>query len=338
MIRSAPFAAALLLAAPAHAQSAADAPVPPPADAPRGSVLDGDNVTIGLGAALLPSYEGSDTSIVTVAPLLRGQYKGFNFASRGPGIGVDLIREAPGAKVNVQLGPVLTLNLDRTSRIKDPVVRALGEKKAALQAGAFGGVSYNGLLNPYDTIGAQVEVVRDVGDVHNGTLITPSFSYATPLSTGIYVILGLSATHISDNYARTYFSVTPAGSVASGLPVFNARGGWKDAGGSLSAAYDFSGDLRDGGLGCSRAAATPGCRRTRRDPPSCRSGATATSCWRRWASPTPSDGHHAASHGDGRRRAGGAGADRRAHAPPRSGRAAHRDGGGGRRLRRHHGA
>lgn len=238
-----------LVATPALAQSAADAPVPPPADAPLGSVLDGDNVTIGLGAVLLPSYEGSDTSIVTVAPLLRGQLSGFNFSSRGPGLGVDLIRAPRGTKVDVQFGPVVTLNFDRTNRIKDTAVEALGEKKVALQAGAFAGVAYNGLLNAFDTIGAQIEVVRDVGDVHNGTLITPSFSYATPLSTGLYVILGLSATHISDNYADTYFSVMPAGSVASGLPVFRAQGGWKDAGGSLSAAYDLSGDLRDGGFG-----------------------------------------------------------------------------------------
>ena len=249
MIRPALFAAAAFLATPALAQSAADAPVPPVASAPGGSILDGDNVTVGLGAALLPSYEGSDSSVVTVAPLLRGRVSGFDFASRGPGIGVDLIREAPGAKVNVQLGPVVSLNLDRSSRINDPVVEALGKRKVALQAGGFAGLAYNGLLNPFDTIGAQVEVVRDVGDVHNGTLITPSFSYGTPLSTGIYVVVGLSATHISDNYARTYFSVTPAGSIASGLPVFNAGGGWKDAGGSLSAIYDFSGDLRDGGFG-----------------------------------------------------------------------------------------
>lgn len=248
MIRPALFLTALLTAAPAVAQSAADAPVPPVADTAVNSLLDGDYVTIGLGAAMLPSYEGSDSSILTVAPLLRGSVSGFDFSSRGPGIGVDLIRDR-GSKVNIQFGPVLTLNLDRTSRINDPVVEALGQEKAAIQGGAFAGLSYDGLLNRFDTIGAQVEVVTDLGDVHNGTLITPSVSYSTPLSAAFYVILSVSATHISDSYARNYFGVTPAGSIGSGLPVFGAEGGWKDVGGSLSAAYDFSGDLRDGGFG-----------------------------------------------------------------------------------------
>lgn len=249
LLTAALLAAPVLLAAPAHAQSATGAPIPPVADAPAGSVLDGDNVTIGLGPALLPSYEGSDSSVVTVAPLLRGRLAGFDFASRGPGIGVDLIREPAGSKINVQFGPVVSVNLDRVSRIKDPVVRALGEKKVALQAGGYAGLAFNGLLNPFDTIGAQVEVVTDVGDVHNGTLITPSFSYATPLSTAFYAVLTVSATHISDNYAQTYFGVTAAGAAASGLPVFRAQEGWKDAGGSLGVAYDLSGDLRNGGLG-----------------------------------------------------------------------------------------
>ena len=236
-------------AGPAVAQSAGTAPVPPVSDAGGRSVLDGDFVTLGVAAVALPSYEGSDDTIVTGAPLVLGRVGGFDFASRGPGIGVDLIRDRKGSRINLQAGPVLTLNLDRTSRIKDPVVRALGKKKAAIQGGGYVGISYDGLLNQYDTVGAQLQVVTDLGSVHNGTLISPSFSYSTPLSTALYAIIGLSATHVSDNYADTYFSVTPAGSIASGLPVYRAGGGWKDAGGSLSIAYDFSGDLRDGGLG-----------------------------------------------------------------------------------------
>ena len=242
-------AAMLSTAGPALAQSVGDAPVPPVSDTATRSILDGDNITLGLGAAALPSYEGSDDTIVTVAPLIRGSVSGFDFSSRGAGIGVDLIRDRRDSRINLQAGPVLTLNLDRTSRIKDPVVKLLGKKSVAIQGGGYVGISYDGLLNPYDTIGAQLQVVTDLGSVHNGTLITPSVSYSTPLSTAIYAIVSLSATHVSDNYADTYFSVTPAGSAVSGLPVYRAQGGWKDAGGSLSVAYDFSGDLRDGGLG-----------------------------------------------------------------------------------------
>ncbi len=237
------------IASPALAQSAVDVAVPPAPDAAAPSILDGDYVVLGLGAAALPSYEGSDDTIVTAAPFAQGAVSGFDFATRGLGIGVDLIREPKGSKLNVQFGPVLSLNLDRNSRIKDRVVRRLGKIGPAIQGGGYAGLAYSGLLNPFDTLGAQVEVVTDLGDVHKGTLITPSASYGTPLSTAFYALVTVSATHISDNYARRYFGVTPAGALASGLPAFNARGGWKDAGGSLSLAYDLSGDLRDGGFG-----------------------------------------------------------------------------------------
>ena len=47
---------------------------------------------------------------------------------------------------------------------------------------------------------------------------------------------------------ETYFSVTPAGSVASGLPVYNADGGWKSWRLSLFGAHTLTGDLRHPGL------------------------------------------------------------------------------------------
>ena len=251
MIRLSPLllAGTTVLASPALAQGAVDVGVPPAPDSAAPSILDGDYLAIGLGAAALPSYEGSDNTIITAAPLAIGSVSGFDFASRGVGIGVDVIREPKGAKLNLQFGPVLSLNLDRNSRIKDRVVRRLGKIGPAIEGGGYVGLAYSGLLNPFDTAGAQVEVVTDLGDVHKGTLVTPSVSYGTPLSTAFYALVTVSATHISDSYARRYFGVTPAGSLASGLPVFDARGGWKNAGGSLSLAYDLSGDLRDGGLG-----------------------------------------------------------------------------------------
>ena len=41
--------------------------------------------------------------------------------------------------------------------------------------------------------------------------------------------------------------MTPAGSAASGLPVYRAKGGWKNWNSRFVAAYDLDGDLRNGG-------------------------------------------------------------------------------------------
>lgn len=236
-------ALALLAAAPALAQE--ETPI-----APEGAtVFDGDYAVIGIGAAYRTSYDGSDDYVFTPAPLLRGRLGGFDFEARGPGLAVDLIPDRPRAPVTFQAGPAFRVNLNRVDQIKDPVVRTLGERDAAIEGGGFAGVSLNGLTNPFDSLTARVDYLTDLGDVHDGTLISPSLSFATPLSTALFAAVSISATHADGNYTRSEFGVTPAGALASGLPAFTPSGGWKDAGGSLLLGYDLSGDARDGGWG-----------------------------------------------------------------------------------------
>src|SRR5262249_37859744 len=57
---------------------------------------------------------------------------------------------------------------------------------------------------------------------------TPSIDYGTPLSRHTFVGASFGANYAGSGYASTYFDGTPAGSAASGLPVFSARKGWKD--------------------------------------------------------------------------------------------------------------
>ncbi len=241
--------AALLLASPtALLAQTVDPAVPAPSAAPA-TIFDGDNITIGLGAAYLPSYEGSDNYLVTVAPLVRGSLGGLDFETRGTGIAVDILPNANDSNVNLLLGPAARVNLDRTRRIKDPVVRALGERDAAIEVGGFAGIALSGVTNPYDTLTARVDVLTDVSGEHDGTTITPSLAFSTPLSRALFVFTSVEATHASDNYAAAYFDVTPAGTVASGLPTFAADGGWKNIAFTLGANYDLDGDLANGGLG-----------------------------------------------------------------------------------------
>ncbi len=67
---------------------------------------------------------------------------------------------------------------------------------------------------------------HDVAGAHDGTLIVPTISYVTPLSEKTLVTIFASATHADGHYARTYYSITPQQSIASTLPVFDARSGW----------------------------------------------------------------------------------------------------------------
>lgn len=237
LCRTAALMLPLLAAAPAAAQSDEE-----------GWPDDPNSLTIGLGGGYVPSYEGSDDYEFTPIGVAFGKVSGFSFATRGTGLSVDLIRDKAGAPVSFEFGPLVHVRLDRTSRIKDPQVRALGELDTAIEVGAFVGVKKNGLLHKYDSLGFRLTWQKDVADTHESTILTPAVEYATPLSPRTYAQLGLQMERVGDGYARTYFGVTPAGSVASGLPVYNADGGWKNWRATLLLAQTLTGDLRHPGL------------------------------------------------------------------------------------------
>jgi outer membrane scaffolding protein for murein synthesis (MipA/OmpV family) len=222
----------------------------PAAEMPNRSVFTGDWLTVGLGAGYRPSYDGSDQYVLFPAPLAQGSVGGFDFGARGPGLYVDLIADGNSGKdVKFLAGPLLRFRMDRNNDIKDPVVRLLGKKDVAVEVGATAGVSFSNILHPFDTVTISSDIQWDVAGAHKGRIISPSISYATPLSMAIFTMFSLSATHVDSHYADTYFSVDQAGSIASGLPVFAAKGGWKSYGASLLGAVDLSGNARDGGWG-----------------------------------------------------------------------------------------
>ena len=214
------------------------------------SVFAGDWITVGIGAGVRPSYEGSDDYTLFPLPLAQGSIGGIDFGARGPGLYADLIADSDSASaVKFLAGPLFRVRLDRNGNIKDPVVRLLGKEDVAIEVGATLGVSFAKLINPFDNLAFSTDIQWDVAGAHKGRLISPSISYSTPLSTATFTSLSLSATHVDGNYADTYFSIDSAGSAASGLPQFDADGGWKSYGASLLGGVDLSGDARDGGWG-----------------------------------------------------------------------------------------
>ena len=208
-----------------------------------------DTLTIGVGGAYVPSYEGSDDYRFVPVAGFRGKVSGHNFYTRGTSVYFDLVPEKPGNNVDVSLGPVANVRFARTSRkaIKDDQVRALGKLDTAIEVGAFVGVGKTGVItSDYDVLSFRFTYLRDVTDTHDSYIIQPSIEYGTPLSTSMYVGLGVSADYAGAGFARTYFGVTPAGSLASGLDVYDTNGGWKNVTGTAFANYALSGDLRHG--------------------------------------------------------------------------------------------
>jgi outer membrane scaffolding protein for murein synthesis (MipA/OmpV family) len=233
------FAAALAagFAAPAAAQDAASEP----------SVFDGDFLSIGAGAAYGPSYAGSDDYVAYPVPLVQGSFHGVAINPRSGGVALDFIPN-PADGVGFNLGVAGRVRLDRASHIKDPVVRSLGKLDMAVEVGPTAGVTFPHVLNGYDSLTIGADALWDVAGAHDGMVVDPSVTYFTPLSRGIAASLSFSAEYADGKFADYYYSVTPAGSLASGLPTFDADSGFTRAGANLLLGIDLDGDLQNGGL------------------------------------------------------------------------------------------
>ena len=244
MYRNALFFAALAASAvPALAQPTDAAPpastnLPDPNDR-------SDTLTIGVGGALVPDYEGSNDYRITPAAAVRGRYHGISFATRGTSLAVNVVPRGSG-KISLSAGPIAGLRFNRSGDIKDAVVKLLPERKRAIELGGFVGMSARGLTNPYDSLGLRVEVVHDVGNAHKSTIISPAVDFSTPLSRTTFVGVSAGLDIVQKRYSDAYFAVSPADASLSGLPVFAGKGGLKDWKVNLIALQSLSGSLLHG--------------------------------------------------------------------------------------------
>jgi len=236
-----------LAAAPALAQ---DAPVAPPdtgaaATPPAG----GDSITIGAGGVYLPDYEGSDHYVFRGVPGAIGSVGGFSFTIAGNRASVDLIPNKPGPTWDIQAGPIAVVNFNRSSLsgIDDPRIRALGKRSLAVEVGGFVGLGKTGVItSDYDRLSVSVSYRKGITGAHRAGIWSPSINYFTPLSRKAGVGLFGSAEYAERGYGRAYFDVDAAQSIASGLPVFSTRKGWKNYTIGSLATVALTGDLLHG--------------------------------------------------------------------------------------------
>ncbi|WOF43216.1 MipA/OmpV family protein [Sphingopyxis indica] len=209
-----------------------------------------DYFAIAGGVLTSPRYNGADDNVVLPGGYLRGRISGFSFSTRGTNFQVDLIRQRRGQRIDWKLGPVVNLRSDRTGRIGDPQVEALGEKKVAVELGLTGGVTMTGVFtSKYDQLGLRFIVLADISGRHSSWVASPTIEYSTPLSKRAYIGMSVSVNVYGKGFGAYYFDVDPLGSAASGLPVYERAGRKATAGKytiGVAGAYSLSGDLRKG--------------------------------------------------------------------------------------------
>ncbi|MBW8784642.1 MAG: MipA/OmpV family protein, partial [Novosphingobium sp.] len=206
----------------------------------------GDWLSIGAGVLYGPSYEGSNDYVISPLPVIQGRVAGIGISTRPAGAAFDVLPK-PKKGLGLAFGPSFRVRSSRAVEIDDPVVERLGTLRRAVEVGVSGGISAAQVLDPYDKLAIGLDVRWDVNKAHRSMVLQPSISYFTPVSRGMAVALNLDAEHGGDRFMDYYYTITPAGSAASGLPTFAAHGGWTHVGVTLLTLIDFDGDLTNGG-------------------------------------------------------------------------------------------
>ena len=230
------------LASPALAQNEpAAAQLPSPEE-----VSNRDTLTIGVGGAVLPDYEGSDDYRIIPAGAVRGQYHGISFTTRGTYLYVDVIPQS--GKFDFDAGPIVGARFNKRRNTDDNIIKLLPRRKTAIEVGAFAGISIHGVTNPYDRLAFRVDVLHDVASAHRSTTVSPNVEFSTPLSHTTYASANVGAEFVSNKFADYYFSVTPADSIATDgvLAPFNAGGGMKNWKAGLLLNQSITGNLLHG--------------------------------------------------------------------------------------------
>jgi outer membrane scaffolding protein for murein synthesis (MipA/OmpV family) len=195
--------------------------------APAGGAVD---LTVGLGAAYVPDYEGSD------------DYKGVPLWNLNVGnlyhpetyvqiIGTTLRSNfLPDDHFQLGIGGRYLADYDN---VDDNKVQDLRNTQEALLLGPT--LGYDFIAGPQKDLAIELDALYDV-EHGNGGVLTPRLRGKMMLAPGLIGEAGVSATWASDDYMSNWFGVNSRDATRAGLDTYNASEGFKDAsiGGSLS--------------------------------------------------------------------------------------------------------
>lgn len=238
-------------ALPAHAQDSVVVEEPPIAGAPTGAPggppdLSGDIITIGLGGAIGPDYSGSDDYRIIPGGIIRAQVSGISIVNRGLRLYADVGPDISD-KVSLNVGPIAGVRLNRTGSVADEIVDRLPDRDVAIELGGFAGVTVKQITNPFDSLSFRLDAYHDVNGAHGDTIIAPNIDFNTPLSMKAFVGVGLSAEFVGDDFASTYYGISPAEALlVPELGAYELDGGFKSWSASLLFGHSLEESILEG--------------------------------------------------------------------------------------------
>lgn len=183
------------------------------------------DVSVGIGVGAAPEYEGSEDYVAVPLP-----YLNVGFSNN---MSVNLLVNK--AKVNLipsamWKAGVVGEYIPERDDVENDVVDTMKPVDASFMVGGFAGVEYGDWS-------ASVEAMQDAADGNDGAIVRLNGGYKIPIDQTWSLNLGVFTTYADDTYMEAYFSVSPADSARSGLPVYEAEAGFKDVGASVLVTY-----------------------------------------------------------------------------------------------------
>lgn len=191
------------------------------------------NIAIGGGAK--SDYMGSDDMEAT--PYIEGRINYGTFYLDFQGLNVKLnLSPTEGWS----FGPAIDMQDKRDHKVKSVAVGKMTEIDDALEAGAFVGYASRGVFSARDRLGAEISYMADTSDTHEGGYGEAKLTYGRQINDRWSVGSSLKVSYVDKKYAQTYFGVSAADALASGLRVYALKGGVSDLSLGLKATYQLN--------------------------------------------------------------------------------------------------
>lgn len=190
--------------------------------------------TIGVGAAIVPDYQGSED----YEAVPQWNLKASNLYHS------DTYVQILGPKLNSNLLPHDNFRLGISGQyiaerddVENDAVDSLPKTEDGIMLGIMAGYDLD--LSQGRVIGIELDVRHDV-DGNIGGLYSGRLKYMTPFGSNWVFTAVAETTYATDDYMDEYFGVTAAGAAASGLSTYDPDAGFKDVAIGTSLTYIIS--------------------------------------------------------------------------------------------------
>jgi outer membrane scaffolding protein for murein synthesis (MipA/OmpV family) len=192
---------------------------------------------VGLGAAVVPDYVGSDDYTLAVLPKLRAKKGPYYADLTGPFLSSNVLPSQTW-----QLGPAGQFIKGDRCNSADNTVNNMKCQSDAFMLG--GQAAYNFIFSDISRLSPKARLLFDVSGANDGYTFEPLLEYAQRLSESWGLLLQSNVIIGSGSYENYYFGVTSSQSRASGLKAYNADGGFQQFGFTAVGSYKATDAVR----------------------------------------------------------------------------------------------